>query len=1074
MLDYLLIKFLLNRLLISALFYSFFLKNRGCKGFIKVSTTIFIKHNSLRVLMKKGLFILIGIFVLSILSINFISAICLGSNTASCPTSSCNYPSCTSVDNSYCTDADVPSGDCDNYPLKEACEFYGCEWIERLSCYRTNCVEVVGESNCNNVPGCNWVDGSGQFALADADQAAFGHGDSIVCRPSVDISADLGSAIEWLYDDLWSDAVYVHHTSGSTNLGIIKYDTSTLALPFIDYPAQSIWNDEIIIGEPATSGYGSVKSFFSLAGAIKYPNHLSWIYDQGYIPFIHVSHDDFDNFCTANNQIIYYYAYMYIEDTYYADEYDPLFVMYADDDAWINIYAYSPDGRAAGMEGTGQLKNKYSCYSDWGENYYDAPNGVTYCWSGYWSGWYVIEIALQEDGGDQELFVGVKGNHNFADYIGYLGWDVKEVYETCDRLAGENFGRTDCDDYSSYAACMNSGYDFYEAECCGDDGASDIGIINENKRCAQCTATVSGVGNIGDYVWVPILDGDNDGVDDDCDGQTDEDICPLNPNECADQEKTCGPAIDNCGNILDCGSCPTTDCPTCKNSGGVWCEDIQGTTNDICAYDYLECNFAQGTIIEVCSSEIDCDGKVCGPDGVEGTCPPGCPAPTCIDAVTLETQTCDATGESCSTSTTDCSDTGRICKNGACIEPSVLLDSCESCINSGRAWCLDEGDNRCIDFPPSPLETCNIYTPVIDNCPPPTGTPNLYLADTNGVEITTTDVDGNRLIKFLTKNIDLKLIAENSGLPQGPTNFQIWEEDRFFFFDDEIDLIVPGTVDSNGKAVADWTLTQIDIDNAASDDNDDNYEFYFKLIVDGNTLESNKLYVEERSDPIDCDGILRCEDYTPQGQVICENDDCEKGAIDCDPLTEICECRWIDNECKRQTIEEQTNNTNICMHCIDDVNGDWCDMSGGIDDYCDELGLCMGDVISNSALCTIDSAIGTCVYTTDDSIDPEGCENDGYLIYNYAGSWDWNDINDYGSGADPDGGDFIRDGVWRYDPLRMSVGCNADSGTNEIICPAQIELPFFGTWGILVTIGLIILIYVALNLKSHKPEKRKK
>ena len=1010
--------------------------------------------------MKKGLFILIGIFVLSILSINFIAAICLGSNTASCTISSCFSPACTSVDNSYCTEAEVPSGigDCSDY-LLEDCEVYECEWVPLLSCYKTNCGGIAGETSCDSVPGCNWVDGSGQFAIADADQAISGYGDSTVCRPSVDISANLGTTSEFTSGDLWYDTLYVHYTSGSTNLGILKYDTSTLALPFIDYPTQSIWDDEIIIGEPATSGSGSTKPFFRLTEAIKYPNHLSWINNQGYVPFIHVSHDDFNNFCTANNQIIYYYAYMYIEDTYYAYQDDPLFVMYADDDAWVNIYAYSPDGRAAGMEGTGQLKNKYSCFSDWSESFYDDPNGMAYCNSGYWQGWYVIEIALQEDGGDQELFVGVKRDHNFAEHIGYLGWDMSEVYETCDRLAGVNFDRTDCDDYGAYAACINSGYDSYEAECCGDDGASDIGVVNGNKRCTQCTVTVSGVGNIGDYVWVPSLDGDNDGVDDDCDGQTDEDgSCPPNPNECIDQGKTCGEATDNCGVDYTCGpSCPTVDCPTCQSSGGIWCENVQGTTNDICADTIPDCFFDGGTIMQFCPPPAgNCDGKVCGPNGVGGTCEPGCPAPTCVDDDTLSAPTCNAAGR-CDSNNVDCP-LGEICAGGECItigeldncercqsygggwcedsnHPNVdfcayddfecnvasgtivgtctSTDNCQDCVNSGGAWCLDPGDNRCINFPPPPTETCNIFTPIIDNCPViPSGTPNAFWSLDGFSSLSTSDSDGNRLVRDTP--FPIQMVIEDSGLPQGIAIFEVFEKD--LGTDDNIRIGpdgIGGTVDSNGKAVAEWQITFSDIENSASDDGDQDYEFYFIADYD-NDLESENLYFEAGIEaPTPCDEISRCFDYAEEQ---CEPNQCgvaEASVADKDDSITCgdgydCECFWY-------------GAAEGCGPIWDGLD------SGG-------------------------ETMGTCTYNED--LSQDNCD-DGWLTYSWTALWTPN--SGYSGGED-----------------LSEKAAKCKEGDNSVICPAQIELPFFGTWGILVTIGLIILIYVALNLKSHKPEKRKK
>jgi len=121
--------------------------------------------------------------------------------------------------------------------------------------------------------------------------------------------------------------------------------------------------------------------------------------------------------------------------------------------------------------------------------------------------------------------------------------------------------------------------------------------------------------------------------------------------------------------------------------------------------------------------------------------------------------------------------------------------------------------------------------------------------------------------------------------------------------------------------------------------------------------------------------------------------------------------------------------------------------------------------------------IGTCTYTTDSSIDPLGCEDDGYISYGWEGVWSWDSLNAYTPEPDPNNGSYVEytigSGEWHYDPNNKKSLCE-DSGVTVVECPAQIELPFFGTWGIVVTIALIILIYVALSLKKHKPKKRKK
>ena len=119
--------------------------------------------------------------------------------------------------------------------------------------------------------------------------------------------------------------------------------------------------------------------------------------------------------------------------------------------------------------------------------------------------------------------------------------------------------------------------------------------------------------------------------------------------------------------------------------------------------------------------------------------------------------------------------------------------------------------------------------------------------------------------------------------------------------------------------------------------------------------------------------------------------------------------------------------------------------------------------------------IGTCTYTTNSSIGPLGCEDDRYLSYGWGAKWGWNEVANAFT-SNPDGSDFLEDplGTWRYDPTLLSEDCNNKGETSSAICPAQIELPFLGTWGIIVTIGLIVLVYIVLNLKKKKVVAKKK
>ena len=280
-------------------------------------------------------------------------------------------------------------------------------------------------------------------------------------------------------------------------------------------------------------------------------------------------------------------------------------------------------------------------------------------------------------------------------------------------------------------------------------------------------------------------------------------------------------------------------------------------------------------------------------------------------------------------------------------------------------------------------------------------------------------------------------------------------------------------VDAGGKAVLEFKIDFANLTKGTQgqeEKNEENteFEFYFEV----GTKTSNILYFTYEL--AYCDAINLCADYPTSGECSADVCDIKSTFTDCG-ADEVCLCEWGDTlGCNRKDYPEPDIDTNVCVWCIDVNSGAWCDMLEGTNDYCDYSESCTGAIISNSIYCDISSAIGSCTYLTDTSGDLEGCEDDGYLSYTWGGSWDWNNVaNEFASNPDED--DFIlSEGFYRYDPTRLSVDCNLQGGTSSALCPAQIELPFLGTWGILATIGLIVLIYVAISLKKHKPKKRKK
>jgi len=48
-----------------------------------------------------------------------------------------------------------------------------------------------------------------------------------------------------------------------------------------------------------------------------------------------------------------------------------------------------------------------------------------------------------------------------------------------------------------------------------------------------------------------------------------------------------------------------------------------------------------------------------------------------------------------------------------------------------------------------------------------------------------------------------------------------------------------------------------------------------------------------------------------------------------------------------------------------------------------------------------------------------------------------------------------------YDPLKLSRNCVG--GSNTILCPAKVQLPFFGFYNLIITILLIAGVYFVLR-----------
>jgi hypothetical protein len=120
--------------------------------------------------------------------------------------------------------------------------------------------------------------------------------------------------------------------------------------------------------------------------------------------------------------------------------------------------------------------------------------------------------------------------------------------------------------------------------------------------------------------------------------------------------------------------------------------------------------------------------------------------------------------------------------------------------------------------------------------------------------------------------------------------------------------------------------------------------------------------------------------------------------------------------------------------------------------------------------------IGECFL--DESVS-DTCD-DSFLTYGWEGIWTWDSSNVFTTTEiDSSNIDYVNDSsggsiiVWHFDPfdetgLRISEACT--SGDNIVPCPQQVQLPFFGLYGIIMSISIIFLVYTLLLGTRKKPK----
>ena len=151
------------------------------------------------------------------------------------------------------------------------------------------------------------------------------------------------------------------------------------------------------------------------------------------------------------------------------------------------------------------------------------------------------------------------------------------------------------------------------------------------------------------------------------------DVPQCSPTTCAQQQVTCGPTGDGCGNVLQCGACPSGQ--TC--GGGVSQCSVPACAPRTCAAQKIACGPAGdgcGNILQ-CGA---CASGTCGGGGTPGVCGSGTCTPSTCAAQHI---TCGPTGDGCG-DLIQCGScpTGETCGGGgspgACGKPACTPRTC--------------------------------------------------------------------------------------------------------------------------------------------------------------------------------------------------------------------------------------------------------------------------------------------------------------------------------------------------------------------------------------------------------------
>jgi hypothetical protein len=405
--------------------------------------------------------------------------------------------------------------------------------------------------------------------------------------------------------------------------------------------------------------------------------------------------------------------------------------------------------------------------------------------------------------------------------------------------------------------------------------------------------------------------------------------------------------------------------------------------------------------------------------------------------------------------------------------------------------------------------------------------PKVYWAYENGDEILSKIVSVNPGV------FRILLVLETNPLLNGTEVGFTIKKNRFFL--DKTFNSFNSVVGDDGAASVVWNITEHELDNI------DNNDIYFKVNGDGIHLSSDKIklkiidcsfinicsdygsYMGEPECSADscgvaysnpsCSGGGSCECVWDSGTSSCDfnnyemiktscgdglinqGEQCDSnnlagitcgsfgysgGQISCNSPGSVNECYFNVSGCTGLTEgvcgDEIINQDEQCDGANIFSGSDACSYFDSYNDgsvFCDN---CLVNISSCAGGIGKVFSVGNCVYRQETN---DNCE-DGYLTYSSVGVWTWDEGNSF---VNSQGESFVydeSDGMWHYDPDRLAESCREEMPTQVTLCPAKIQLPFFGIYSSLAIVIILILIYWILvrkrilNFSKKRVKGRKK